>query len=62
MQTIDPSTNETIFIVGTEYVSLEELLDTNVNEKSNFYALSFCIKNMDETKTLLIKSMFQDWK
>jgi hypothetical protein len=24
--------------------------------------LSFCIKNMDETKTLLIKSMFQDWK
>ncbi|MDR3168702.1 MAG: hypothetical protein LBU27_02920 [Candidatus Peribacteria bacterium] len=62
MQTIDPTTNEIIFTVGTDEVSLTELLGIDINLESDFPDLSFRIKNLDETNTLLVKSRFKNWK
>jgi hypothetical protein len=62
MQTIDPNTNEIIFTVGEDEVSLLELLGIEINLESNFPEQSFEVFNFDETKTLFIKSMFKNWK
>ncbi|MDR0607057.1 MAG: hypothetical protein LBG52_01605 [Candidatus Peribacteria bacterium] len=66
--TIDPITDEVIFTVDTNEVSLAELIQrpdiAKVSEKKTFQFPDFCILNNDDTytKNLLLKLQFRNWK